>query len=74
MANLARLPPGRPRPSTRFFSGDWAHTGELLSSKGLGGHYDVILTSESIYCLESQGRLLECIKQVRGPSSDLDGP
>jgi len=57
---------GRRRGSTRFFSGDWALTGELLSSKGFGGHYDVILTSEGIYNQDSQWRLLECIKQVCG--------
>lgn len=66
-SNLSRLPPGRPLPSSRFFSGDWAYTGELLSSLGLGGHYDIILTSETIYNEEAQGRLLECIKQVLQP-------
>lgn len=60
------MPLGRRRGSTRFFSGDWAHTGELLSSKGFGGHYDIILTSEGIYNQDSQWRLLECIKQVGG--------
>eukprot|EP00955_Chlamydomonas_euryale_P044908 353000-Chlamydomonas_euryale.AAC.12 len=63
-ANLARLPPARPRPNARYFSGDWASTGAMLNSKGLGGHYDVILASECIYCTESQYHLLECIKQV----------
>lgn len=33
-------------------------------AQGFGGHYDLILTSESIYNLDSQHRLLECIKQV----------
>ncbi|GAX74477.1 hypothetical protein CEUSTIGMA_g1926.t1 [Chlamydomonas eustigma] len=65
--NLSRMTMGRRRGSTRFFSGDWAHLGELLSSKGLGGHYDIILTSESIYNQEAQWRLLECIKQVLQP-------
>ncbi len=47
--------------------GDWARMGEMLSSKGFGGHYDIILTSESIYNQDSQWRLLECIKQVLQP-------
>lgn len=64
LANLARLPDGRTRPSARYFSGDWKHLGELMSSKGLGGHYDIVLTSESIYAESSHRRLLECIKQV----------
>lgn len=66
-ANLARLPPGRSRPNARYFSGDWASTGAMLNSKGLGGHYDVVLASECIYCTESQYHLLECIKQVLQP-------
>lgn len=63
-ANLALLPPGRPRPSARYFSGDWTMVGTTLSSKGLGGHYDIVLASECIYNLGSQQPLLECIKQV----------
>ena len=31
--NLSRLPMGRRRGSTRYFCGDWAHTGEMLSAK-----------------------------------------
>ncbi|MEW5301652.1 MAG: hypothetical protein WDW36_004499 [Sanguina aurantia] len=57
----------RSRLPTRFFTGDWACVGECLTGKGFGGHYDVILTSESIYSLESQERLLECIKQLLQP-------
>ncbi len=122
-ANLARLPPKRPKGGSRFFSGDWHSVGEALTSRvgvrrararclqqrwpavplqlgrvtrgpppplpeswakvagrwsnlrcpypppvraqGLGGHYDLILTSESIYSVQSQRRLIECIKQVR---------
>mmetsp|Transcript_29020 Transcript_29020/g.64017 ORF Transcript_29020/g.64017 Transcript_29020/m.64017 type:complete len:307 (-) Transcript_29020:2360-3280(-) len=66
-ANLNSLAAGRPRPSCRFFSGDWLNIGEYLTSQGFGGYYDIILTSESVYSLESQRRLLECIKQVLQP-------
>lgn len=38
--------------------------GELLTGLGYGGHYDLILSSETIYSVQSQERLLECIKQV----------
>lgn len=36
----------------------------LSTLQGLGGHYDLILASETLYSLDSQLRLLECIKQV----------
>ncbi|MEW5310908.1 MAG: hypothetical protein WDW38_002662 [Sanguina aurantia] len=67
LANVGRTPQQRSRLPTRFFTGDWACVGECLTGKGFGGHYDVILTSESIYSLESQERLLECIKQLLQP-------
>ncbi|GFH10285.1 uncharacterized protein HaLaN_05568, partial [Haematococcus lacustris] len=71
-ANFAALPEGRCQGATRFFSGDWSAVGELLTSQaspqqGLGGNYDIILTSESVYCVEAQQRLVECIKQVLQP-------
>lgn len=45
-------------------AGDWAAVGQLLSSHGMGGFYDIILTAETIYNEDSQQRLLDCIKQV----------
>ena len=39
--------------------------GSLLSSKGLGASYDLVLSAETIYSLHGANRLLECIKQVR---------
>jgi hypothetical protein len=45
-------------------AGDWAAVGQLLSSQGMGGYYDIILTAETIYNEDSQQRLLDCIKQV----------
>ncbi|KAF5832094.1 hypothetical protein DUNSADRAFT_12168 [Dunaliella salina] len=71
MANLHRLPKASSRPSCRFFAGDWSSVGELLTNQGLGGHYDLILTAESIYNPNSQSQLLECIKQVLQPPLGL---
>eukprot|EP00798_Chlamydomonas_sp_ICE-L_P023286 gene23286-30522_t len=67
LANLQRLPVGRPRPSMRFFAGDWGLTGQFLTARGFGGHYDIIVVTDSIYDLDSQHHLLECIKQVLQP-------
>eukprot|EP00197_Chlamydomonas_leiostraca_P003855 CAMPEP_0202868586 /NCGR_PEP_ID=MMETSP1391-20130828/10959_1 /ASSEMBLY_ACC=CAM_ASM_000867 /TAXON_ID=1034604 /ORGANISM="Chlamydomonas leiostraca, Strain SAG 11-49" /LENGTH=350 /DNA_ID=CAMNT_0049548771 /DNA_START=120 /DNA_END=1172 /DNA_ORIENTATION=+ len=67
LANMARVAPSHTRPPCRFFSGDWSAVGELLTARGFGGHYDIIMTSESIYNVESQYRLIECIKQVLQP-------
>ena len=63
--------PGRSRPRTRFFSGDWGSVGDMLSMMGMGGEYDLILTSESIYNEESSERLLETIKRVLRPPHGL---
>lgn len=45
-------------------AGDWARVGEHLTSKGYGGHFDIILASETIYNVQAQVRMLECLKQV----------
>ena len=42
----------------KFFSGDWASLEEKLDS------YDVILTSETIYCSENYSKLLNIFKTV----------
>lgn len=49
---------------SRFFSGDWGTLDKTLSSLGLSGTYDLVLTSETIYNLSSIQRLLDCIKKV----------
>ncbi|KXZ43892.1 hypothetical protein GPECTOR_78g80 [Gonium pectorale] len=67
IANMERLPRPRPRPSARYFSGDWRLVGEHLTGRGYGGHYDLILASETIYSVPAQERLLECIKQLLQP-------
>ncbi|PNH06864.1 Histidine protein methyltransferase 1 [Tetrabaena socialis] len=67
IANMERLPRSRPRPACRYYSGDWRAVGELLTGAGYGGHYDLILSSETIYSLPAQERLLECIKQLLQP-------
>lgn len=62
--NKDQLPASAVRERTRYYAGDWMAVGQLLTSQGLGGYYDIILTAETIYNQESQERLLECIKQV----------
>lgn len=54
-------------PSVRFFAGEWMEVGDLMTTGHLGGYYDIILTSETIYSTDSQATLLECIKRVLQP-------
>ena len=35
-----------------------------MASENLGGTYDMIISAETIYSLESQQQLINCIKQV----------
>mmetsp|Transcript_29426 Transcript_29426/g.53999 ORF Transcript_29426/g.53999 Transcript_29426/m.53999 type:complete len:329 (-) Transcript_29426:1086-2072(-) len=53
--------------STHYFSGDWGAVGELLTMRGLGGAYDVILAAETIYNPQTARRFLEIIKQLLQP-------
>ncbi|KAG2482650.1 hypothetical protein HYH03_018423 [Edaphochlamys debaryana] len=71
IANMGRLPRSRPRPASRFFSGDWRLVGEHLTGQGYGGHYDVILASETIYSVPAQERMLECIKRLLQPPNGV---
>lgn len=66
-ANLTQIAHASTRQGSRYYSGDWAAVGQLLSIQGMGGFYDIILTAETIYNEESQQRLLSCIKQVLQP-------
>ena len=63
-ANRQRLPKSRRPVSARYFGGDWGTLGSLMASENLGGSYDMILSAETIYNLESQQQLFDCIKQV----------
>ena len=47
-------------PQCKFYSGDWSSLIRLIPS----GHYDVILTSETIYSLTSQPKLLAALKHL----------
>lgn len=53
----------------RLFSGDWGSLADLLRDGGRQGSYDLILTAETIYNLESVPSLLNCIKTVCGSGS-----
>jgi hypothetical protein len=48
----------------RFFSGGWASLIGLLREEGLAGSYDFLFTTDSIYSLDSQQHLLDCIADV----------
>ena len=51
---------------TIFAPSPKTQVGEHLTGRGYGGHYDLILSSETIYSVPAQERLLECIKRVSG--------
>jgi hypothetical protein len=56
-------------PETRFFAGDWA---SLLATI-LGPEnrkYDLILTSETIYNLDNQAKLIDIFKDCLTPPAD----
>ncbi len=44
--------------------GDWAGLPRLLKTEGLLGTYDIVLSAETVYSLDSQQQLLNCIRQV----------
>lgn len=68
-ANVARLPKDRDAPRVRYFGGDWASLASPLleglekDAPGAAG-YDLILTAETIYSIESQSKLIELFKKV----------
>ena len=47
-------------PECRFFSGDWGALNQLLPER----HYDLILTSETIYNLNDQQKLLSLLSRL----------
>ncbi len=51
----------------RFYSGDW----KSLSSVTCRRHYDIIMTSETIYSLDSQPRLLSVLKELSVPEAGV---
>jgi len=57
----------RRRGGVRYFAGDWGRVCEHLVSAGLGGHYDLVLSAETVYAAPAAARLLECIKAVLQP-------
>ncbi|XP_072179368.1 histidine protein methyltransferase 1 homolog [Diadema setosum] len=53
---------GLPGNQCRFFAGDWSYVQDLLEKEAI--QYDVILTSETIYNVDSQPRLYQTIKAL----------
>lgn len=70
-ANRQRLPKSRRPVSARYFGGEWSSLGSLLASENLGGTYDMIISAETIYSLESQQQLFNCIKQAIKPPTGV---
>ncbi|XP_071803471.1 histidine protein methyltransferase 1 homolog [Asterias amurensis] len=52
----------------RYLSGDWSLVQKLLSSEDQSTKYDVILTSETIYSLESYDKLYHILRAVLRPT------
>lgn len=52
----------------KFYSGDWGTLASVLEPNSV---YDVILTSETIYSLESQPKLLAAMKELSRPKDGL---
>ena len=55
---------------TKFFFGDWADFATSHSKSG-EAPYDIILTSETIYSISSQPKLLRALKQLTNQSGGL---
>ena len=53
----------------KFFSGDWSDFSTLLAEKHY--KYDIILTSETIYCVDSQHKLLNVFQKCLKPQGDV---
>lgn len=56
----------RNEEKAKFYSGDWSMLPPILG-QGVHDRYDVILTSETIYSIESQPKLLSALKQLCCP-------
>ncbi|KAK9845625.1 hypothetical protein WJX84_006091 [Apatococcus fuscideae] len=68
-ANLASLPGEVQQAcgSPRYFAGDWEGVGRLVTKQRTGATYDLVLSSETLYNLESQEVLLSCLTQALCP-------
>ena len=54
----------QPTPSMKFFAGDWSDLMALINpSDEPSMKYDIVLTSETVYCVDSQPKLLQLIKK-----------
>ncbi|KAK9861199.1 hypothetical protein WJX84_000747 [Apatococcus fuscideae] len=53
--------------SPRFFAGDWEGVGRLVTKQRSGATYDLVLSAETLYNLESQEILLNCLTQALCP-------
>ena len=62
--NRQRLPKSRRPVSARYFGGDWGSLSDFMAKENLGGSYDIILSAETIYNVDTQQQLFDCIKQV----------
>ncbi len=51
-----------------FFSGDWSEFESLIEQSHTSHLYDIILTSETIYSMESQNKLLQIFERFLSPN------
>ena len=58
---------GAKAPVPRFFAGDWAALPGYLQACDLAGSYDLVVSAETIYCMDSLQSLYDCIFAVRSP-------
>lgn len=60
----------QPTPSVKLFSGDWTNLVTYINPNDDPTlKYDLVLTSETIYCVDSQPKLLELIKKHVKPGT-----
>lgn len=58
----------QPMQSVKFFAGDWCDLATCINPHDDAPlKYDIVLTSETIYCTDSQPKLLELIKRLVKP-------
>jgi len=52
-----------PAPPARYFAGDWSSLSLLIETLQLSGTYDIVLSAETVYSIDSVNSLVDCIKK-----------
>lgn len=53
----------KPPPPARYFSGDWSRLFSLIDTLQLSGTYDIVLSAETVYSIDSVNSLVDCIRK-----------